>query len=280
MMEFDVSVPAEMPDFNEAADWIEEENRLRAEMRRQRVEAERETAMRVEEEMYAPMRDQLGIHMDPPDTAALQAFTDREYERLLTEQNIRIEERGQEPGIELLLPPQTSSCVSRTSQYTGPWISPSSKASTNASTGQMNMVVSANSFGFDTVAAAMGYWFKAGSDLSGYNAHALVDAFGSGALNGWFGTARLDMYLTLRVFNWNSRRTWDHFEHIPGGSVSFGVVVGAGFHGFRQVSTFCDANRGDWLYLELIADVDARVNALGHASVGVTGDLIQLRLCS
>ena len=127
----------------------------------------------------------------------------------------------------------------------------------------------------------MGYWFRAGSRISGYNAHATVNTYGSGALHGWFGTARLDCYLTLRVFNFSSYRTWTHTDHVRGGSVWFGVVVGAGFQSpYKRVSTFCDAEKSDWLYLDMGIDVDATVNALGHASVAMTGEVLDLQLCS
>ncbi len=279
MPNIDVSVPLEGPDFDGAAAWIEEENQIWIDAYRKRIEAEREAELLIQEKMYGPIRDQLGLPTDPPDSGQLEAFTEREYERLVAEQQARIEDRGVDSGMDLLLPPQTSSCVKRTSRFSGAYSSPVSKAHVHVSNGTMSARVSANSFKADYAVAGMGYWFRAGAYLSGYKATAYTSILGLGALNGWFATARIDCDVTLRVFNWNSRNYWSHTERVPGGSIWFGALLGAGFSALKRVSTFCQADKGDWLYLHSYVNVSARASGLGHASVAMTGDVLLLELC-
>ncbi len=280
MSNLNVEVPIESPEFAEAAEWIEEQNNLMDQQRREELEAARVAAQQIEEEMYGPIRDQLGLPADPPDPHLLQAYTDQQAEVLARQFDLRIAEQGEDPANNLLLPPQTNSCVFRNKPFTGAFASPSSKASSDASTGRVRIRVSSGSYGLDTAVAGMGYWFKAGSYISGYKTHAYADVFGSGALNGWFGTAKLSCHLTLRVFNWNKRQAWRSTTTIPGGSVWFGVAVGAGFNTIKFHKAFCQADKGDWLYLQLSYDVDAEVNALGHASVSMEAVSLGLGLCS
>ncbi len=279
MPDHEFRLPIQESEFIQHAEWIEQDCLARAEARREKKAAEMEAVFASESETYHSVRDNLNLPADPPDPSTLEEYARNDYEKKVEERRAYLAEIDAFPSSEGHLPPQTNSCVKRYRPYIYPFATPSSKATADKRKGDVTCRVSSTVSKYDSATAGMGYWFQAGRYISGYNAHADVFCWGSGALNGWFATSRFDVWATLRVYNANSNRTWEHYDWVDGKSMWFGSMLGAGVSGHRRISTYCQAKKGDWLFLKLIFDVDA-VAQLGHASLNMTGELWQLQLCS